>query len=253
MKSILVCLEGSTESERAIDMALEVARRLQSELVGLAVVDEPDLATHVGEWLNAFVERCKLAAVPARTLERRGRPAAEILSEMESHDLTFMGRKTNFRVESQATDPGTRNRILHRAQKPLVLVAEGHRGLDQSHVMAAYDGSSAAKRALRSFGTSGLGAERAVHVAAVDDEGARAWEMADRGAELLRSQGIRTETHSIVSTLPIADALLELRGKLGAGMLVMGAYAHSRLSQLLWGSVTRAIVEKSPVPLYLHH
>jgi nucleotide-binding universal stress UspA family protein len=278
MKSILVCLEGSPESERATEMAIEVARRLQGELVGLAIVDEPDIRAgeptsiggasfkkerdtallhdaeaHVGQWLNAFTERCRQAGVTARTLDRRGRPAAEILSEMETHDLTLMGRKTNFRVETQASDPGTRSKILHRAQKPLILVAEDHRGLDESHVLAAYDGSSAAKRALRSLGASGLAAGRAVHVASVDDEGARAWELADRGAELLRSQGIRTETHSVVSTLPIADALLQLRGRLGAGLIVMGAYAHSRLSELIWGSVTRAIVEKSPVPLYLHH
>ena len=35
--------------------------------------------------------------------------------------------------------------------------------------------------------------------------------------------------------------------------MVMGAFAHSRLRHLFHGSVTRGLVEKTTIPLYLQH
>jgi nucleotide-binding universal stress UspA family protein len=34
---------------------------------------------------------------------------------------------------------------------------------------------------------------------------------------------------------------------------VMGAYTKSGLSELIWGSVTRELVERTAVPLFLQH
>ncbi len=49
---ILVCLEGSACSASAIDVAIGFARDLGATLVGLAIVDEPDIvagaATSIG-------------------------------------------------------------------------------------------------------------------------------------------------------------------------------------------------------------
>jgi nucleotide-binding universal stress UspA family protein len=77
--------------------------------------------------------------------------------------------------------------------------------------------------------------------------------MASRGVELLRERSVPAKPRSLVSELPIAEALLDVRRKLGAGLLVSGAYARSRLSEMIWGSVTSRLIEKTPVPLFLHH
>src|SRR5438477_6809185 len=94
---ILVCLEGSPSGVRAREVAIDVARRLEAALVGLAIVDEPDIhareATGIGgssykqqrdevlledaqaqakALLEAFTESCRAAGVPASALERRG-------------------------------------------------------------------------------------------------------------------------------------------------------------------------------------
>jgi nucleotide-binding universal stress UspA family protein len=39
----------------------------------------------------------------------------------------------------------------------------------------------------------------------------------------------------------------------GAGLLVTGAYGHSRYREWILGGVTRALLERSPVPLLLAH
>jgi nucleotide-binding universal stress UspA family protein len=277
IKDILVCLEGSPSSTSAVGFGLGLGRALGATLVGLAIVDEPDIragaATGIGgssfkqqrdqallkdaheravEWTQGFAIRCREAGVAARVLELRGRPEDTILEEMQRHDLTLLGRHVNFRFETDAKDRKTRDTVLHRAGKPVIVVPEAELPTGPT-VLIAYDGSSAANRALRSFAESGLGRDRPIHVATVDDSGATAREMAMRGCELLRELGFTATADNLVSVLPIAEALLEHRRKLNASLLVMGAYAHSRLSQLMWGSVTHDLVEKTTVPLFLHH
>jgi nucleotide-binding universal stress UspA family protein len=204
------------------------------------------------EYLARFETRCREAGLTPRMLEARGRPDAKILEEMQAHDLTLIGRHVNFLFETKSEDAQTRDNVLHRAGKPVVVVPEepAKAGGD---ILVAFDGSSAAKRALRAFAESGLAHGRKVFVASVDDDGEQAWEMATRGVDFLAALAVASRPRSVVSALPIADAILELRAKLGAGMLVTGAYTRSRLSELIWGSVTHTLLEKTPVPLFLHH
>jgi nucleotide-binding universal stress UspA family protein len=275
---ILVGLKGSPASERAVDVALEIARRLRASLFGLALVDEPDIraaeATGIagsaykrqrdaalladaearaGEWIAAFELRCKQERVPAQTLARRGRPAATILSELHHHDLMVLGAGVNFRFETDERDQKTRDEILRRAGTPILLVPDCALPMGGGDVLIAYDGSLAAKRALESYAGSGLGRARLVHVVCVDDDGAVAWEKARQAAGQLHDLGLAATAHNVVSTLPIADAILEQRAKLDAGLIVMGAYVRARVLRLLWGSVTDELLAKVTVPVFLHY
>jgi nucleotide-binding universal stress UspA family protein len=277
IQHILVCLEGSPSGQRAVDLAITTARQLHAKLAGLAIIDEPDIragaATGIGgasykkqrddalvddaqrmaeQWLADFNARCRREGLSGRPLEERGRPAATILEQMQHHDLVLMGRDANFKFQTAASDPQTRDAILHRALRPVLVVPE-QPPVDSNRVMIAFDGSSAAKRAVRSFAESGLATGRELFVASVDDDGATAWEIATRAIETLRELDLRAEPRNLVSTLSIAEALLQERERLGAGMLVMGAYARSRFTELVWGSITRELLEKTTVPLYLHH
>ena len=277
VKQILVCLEGSSSSVCATEVAIGMARDLGATLVGLAVVDEPDILSneatgfggssykherdqalladahqHARAWLEAFADRCRNAGVVAQTSELTGRPAATILDELARYDLTILGRDVNFRFETEESDARTRDLILRRAGKPVVVVPEA---LVESrpNVLIAYDGSPAARRALRSFADSGLGRDRALHVAAMDDDGAIAWEMATRGCQALAELGLNAAPHNLVSTRSIAEAMLDLRAKLDAGLIVLGAYTRSKMSRLLWGSVTEQMLGKTVVPLFVHY
>lgn len=278
LKDILVCLEGSPSTEAATRVSLEIALACNARLAGLAIIDEPDIRAgaatgiggssfkherdeslladarkHADDWIALFEGRCHAASVPATGLEVVGRPADAILEEMDKHDLTVMGKDANFRFETESHDEKTRAVILHRATRPVLLVPESVAPALGDVVLCAYDGSGASKRALTSFASSGLAQSRQVHVATVDDNGVLAWEMAARGVELLRTAGVTAKAHSIVSALANVDALFEMAGKLGAGLMVMGSSADSRLRQWFERSVTRGLVEKSPIPLYLQH
>jgi len=277
IKEILVCLEGSASSDVSTFLAIEVARERGATLVGLAIVDEPDIragtATGIGgasfkherdealvadarkqaaDWLALFERRCREAKVSARPLEIVGRPAESIVAEAKERDLIVMGRDANFRFETEREDPQTREAVLHRATHPLLLVPETAARTLGKKVVVAYDGSGAARRALTSFAESGLADGRQVLVATVDDDGAQAFELASRAVAMLGDLGVPATPHNLVSVLDNQDALLEFAVKAGAALIVMGSFAHSRLKALFRGSVTRGLVEKTAIPLYLH-
>lgn len=49
------------------------------------------------------------------------------------------------------------------------------------------------------------------------------------------------------------EVLLETAAQVGAGMIVLGGYGHSRLRQFLAGGVTRHVVSHATIPLFLVH
>ena len=68
----------------------------------------------------------------------------------------------------------------------------------------------------------------------------------------------RHDVHvEIVQRRPIKDrvslAIVEAAAEAGAGLIVMGAYGHSRVREFLLGGVTRALIHNSPLPLLLAH
>jgi nucleotide-binding universal stress UspA family protein len=55
------------------------------------------------------------------------------------------------------------------------------------------------------------------------------------------------------STIDPAEHLLSRLCDLGADPLVMGAYGHARVRELILGGVTRTMLEEMTVPLFLSH
>jgi nucleotide-binding universal stress UspA family protein len=277
VKTILVGLEGSMGTARATELAVAVAKPDGASLVGLAIIDEPAITAGAAMGIGGssykherdeqlllearqqardaeqrFLAQARAAGVEARVVEVTGKAAETLLAELEHHDLGLLGRYANFRFETDATDLRTWDTVVHGATKPLIVVPETSLAKGRNAVLA-YDGSLAAKRAMRLFVESGLHRGRILHVVTINDSGAVAWELATKAAESLGEMGVAAEVHNVVSVLSIAEALLEVATKVDAGLIVMGAFAHSRLRNLFRGSVTQQLVEKTSVPLFLTH
>jgi nucleotide-binding universal stress UspA family protein len=278
IKNILVCLEGSPSTAAAVRLAIDIAKPLDAHLVGLAIVDEPDIRAgtptsiggssfkherddalvaearkHAGDAMALFERRCRDAGVPGRPLEIVGRPVDAILEEMVTRDLTILGRDANFKFEIESKDSHTRDAILHRATTPVLVCPESAPAALGAKILVAYDGSGAAKRALASFAASGLARGREVHVVTIDDNGAIAWDMANQAVQILQAADITAKGHNLVSLLSNVEVITKLARDLQAGMIVMGAFTRSRLRELFSGSVTRSLVETTEIPLYLQH
>jgi nucleotide-binding universal stress UspA family protein len=51
----------------------------------------------------------------------------------------------------------------------------------------------------------------------------------------------------------VAATILDACAEVGAGLLVMGAYEHSKFAQDLLGGVTRDILAQAPLPVLMSH
>ncbi|MFN7130736.1 MAG: universal stress protein [Myxococcales bacterium] len=139
MKRIVVGVDGSAESEKALRLAAELARPLGAELLVTYVIPPtvPPAETYIlvmadieaaglrhGE---SVVARCEKAlegrGVALRTQIRSGDPASALaeLAEQEQADLVVVGSRGLGAVKRMLLG-STSNRLVHVSQRPVLVV-----------------------------------------------------------------------------------------------------------------------------------
>lgn len=69
----------------------------------------------------------------------------------------------------------------------------------------------------------------------------------------LARHGVNAELKRLTTTLDAGNTLLSHAADHGADLLVMGAYGHSRLRELILGGATREILESMTLPVLMAH
>ena len=69
----------------------------------------------------------------------------------------------------------------------------------------------------------------------------------------LASHGIDATPSVAVTSRSPAESIIERVESLDAGLLVMGAYGQPVLREFFIGSVTRRLLNESPVPIFCFH
>lgn len=280
IKSIVVALDGSGSSANARELGIEIAQRTGAELVGLGVLDVPWVtaprATPIGagsyqthrneellakgrvalrERIDAFHEQCKAADVGCAAIGAEGDPVEQIEAEADRHDMIVIGRETNFHGGEHHNIGETVEKLLHDTPRPLMVAPDGDNPAgDPNVVVVSFDGSITASRAMHLFLLLGLADGREVHVVSVDDDKDKALGLAERGAALFRSHGVKAEANGVVAQGDPADAILGAVASTRAGRLVMGAFGHEgRLRRILMGSATKRLLLEATVPVFVHH
>jgi nucleotide-binding universal stress UspA family protein len=84
--------------------------------------------------------------------------------------------------------------------------------------------------------------------------GVRAGAHRPRIPAVLVEHGVTADLRTIpVGESPFGAALLAEAHAIGADMLVMGAFAHGRLRELILGGVTRYVIAQADVPVLMRH
>jgi len=121
------------------------------------------------------------------------------------------------------------------------------------HVAIAWDGSRAAARALadaRPF----LAAASKVSVIYALDEKPLGEDPGNRLFAALSAAGVKTDAHAIkAGREPIGEALQGKAVELGADLLVMGAYGHSRMREFILGGATSDVLADPLLPVLMSH
>lgn len=280
IKSIVVALDGSSSSANARALAMDVATRTGASLVGLGVLDVPWMtaprATPIGggsyqlhrnEELLAqgrakiqgrvadFHAECEAANVSHSAIGAEGDPVEQIDQEADRHDMIVIGRQTNFHGEDGMEIGETVRRLLENNPRPLMIAPDGDKMAgDPNKVVVAFDGSVTSSRAMHMFLLLGLAEGREIHVVSVDSDADKAAGLADRGAALFRSHGVKAEAHGVHSSGKSSSAILGAVSSVGAGRLVMGAHGHEGwLKRVLMGSTTNRLLTDSNAPIFVHH
>jgi nucleotide-binding universal stress UspA family protein len=70
----------------------------------------------------------------------------------------------------------------------------------------------------------------------------------------LARHGVKAEIeHTVSADLPVGEVLLSRAADLGADLLVMGSYGHSRARELLLGGATRTLLRSMTIPVLMSH
>jgi nucleotide-binding universal stress UspA family protein len=260
VRRILVAMDGSPHGEAAVALALEWGRRLGAELVGLGVLDEPaiqgaeamprlaDAHRQIQGFLSAFQRRCGEARVRCTTVERMGQPHEQIVLEAQGCDLVMLGRGTNFHFERPILPDRTLSQVLRSSPRPVVVVPPGPVPAGEG-LLVAYGGGREIARTLHTVALLDLAWDEAIDLLAVATDRAEAEERLRRAGALLIAHGLRASLLPVVSEAPTAEVILDEVRRRRPRLLVMGAHGHHPVRDLFLTSVTRAVLNESPVPV----
>lgn len=258
-KSILVPIDGSPEAERRTRVAAQLAAAFDAQLTGIAIVPPLDLPqrlrSHPGakavlkdefqkelalaqQQAHAFPVSARLAGatrVESRVAEAE--PVDALLTAAGSVDLLVLG-------QPGADDIGVLGahfieRMVAECQRPILLVPrQGNASPLGGTVLVAWKSAVASARAVEGAEPF-LARARVIALLAVseDDDGARG----DEGAAYLERHG-----HSVRPLVERAEdagaAILAQARKQQAALIVMGAFARSRMSEMILGGATRTVL-----------
>ncbi|MFO1032578.1 MAG: universal stress protein [Hyphomicrobiales bacterium] len=144
-------------------------------------------------------------------------------------------------------------RVVIAAGRPvLVLPRKGEASLDYTEAMVGWDGGREAARAAFDSVPLLRKAKR-VKIARVDESQRGQMGGADLAEGLARHK-IKVEILNLSSDgLSAGETLLRACKDQGIGLLVMGAYGHSRFAEFVFGGATRHVINSLNIPVLMSH
>jgi nucleotide-binding universal stress UspA family protein len=273
-KTILVHVDNGKHCPKRLDIAVQLAQRYEAHLVGLHALSPEHLAA-LGATeaapivIEAQKRRAAEAALVAQTVFRRAVEKAglansewrtssdEAVAAITLHaryaDLVVMGQPDP--EDSAGVDAVVAHEVVLAAGRPVLFVPFAGR-FEQlgTHVLLAWNGSREATRAATDALPLLRQADK-VSVVTVNPHGRLHGDIpgADIGLYLAR-HGVRVDVSTIVGTeVDAGNLLLSRAADLGCDLIVMGAYGHSRLRELVLGGVTRTLFDSMTVPTLMSH
>jgi nucleotide-binding universal stress UspA family protein len=270
-RSIFTALKPSFTQTYIVGYSVALARRLNSELNACIVMDVNQVAPRetvpigAGAFKKSRDEELTAAARVAaedaltRTLAAGATAGIRVNAELvegdvvdvltrrsHEHDLLIVGHSPGDRG-----DESLLNQILRTTSRPAIVLPE--RSTTGSSVVVGYDGSRQASRALSSFVASGLGIYRMIHVVSCHADRAEAKATCEVACRFLVRHGLEAIAHPEEFDQSPETMLLDWIGRCDAGLLVIGAFGHSSIHDLLFGSTAGTIIRDLPLPVLLDH
>lgn len=279
IKQILVPTDGSENSFTAADYAINIARLFNAGIKGLFVKDVKvltgplihDIGTSIGGMvpygtfnqtvremmesqadaaLNLIEGKCSQAGIPFRREIREGVVSREIIKSADDCDLISMG-KMGSHAEWRDVFLGTNVEfVVRQTHKPVLITPSEFKPFTK--MLIAYDGSSFADKALHSGAEIAQLMKLPVTVIFVAGKKEESSEILSKAKIFLESYNLTVNTVAKEGT-DHAKGILELCNDEDEkfDILVMGAYGHSRLQEMILGNTTVRVMRSTHCPILL--
>jgi len=269
-KTILAIIQSEEDAQRVSDCAGALAARFESYLIGLHAEALPVPYTSTigfpdAEFIQATTEINEERSKKIEAVFRERTASAGVAAEWRSlesfsgdsaHSGIASARSCDLVVASQGGEDGASpdvDALLFDAGRPVLVTPREAPPLAAfRRVVVAWNGSREASRATFDALPFLIEAE-GVEVLLVDPpEGPAGEEPGVDIAAALERHGVAVTVHNAASGGLAADDVIRNRlAETGADLLVLGAYSHSWLKQLLFGGVTRTVLQSVPVTAFL--
>jgi nucleotide-binding universal stress UspA family protein len=271
IKTILALADGGDSGAAVLASAVGVARRFSAHLDVLHVKADPiDLIPVVSEGMSgavvatlietmtdlvakrevaarsAYDRACRGADLSTAWHVRVGREPAILPIAGRFADLLAIGRPD----KAANSLPETFDAALFESGRPVLILPAKEVKAVGERVVIAWNGSAESARAVTAA-IPFLRLASQVDVVTIGDVGKQA--PADALVPYLARHDVKITIHALNLKRTIGIALLEAALRLEAGLLVMGAYGHTRLREWILGGATRELLDDGDLPILMMH
>ena len=271
-KTILTHVRADAASRARTELAMTLAQMFDATVYGVAAETwEPAIARPEFGYVSAggfedlkrrTLDRLEAARAAFETLaSTSGR--AFLCASIEDHPrnaLTWAAQAADMVVadRSQPADPeglaASPADLVMASGLPVLLMADVLPTIRAEHVVVGWKNTREARRAV-SDALPFLRRAGETHLVQVADEPelAAACDDLDAAAGRLTRHGIAVHTHALREDSDVCETLEAFARAKGADLIVLGAYGHSRLRELVFGGVTQRFLKRGSVHVLLSH
>ena len=276
-KDLQVHVDNTINCSKRLDAAAKIAASLDAHLTGIFVRPPLHLPSYIGPVGTDFMttietnygqEIDKLENTARQSFDEitsqyqvqtmwqavRGDVYAELTKEAAYTDVLILGQSDPDDVNSKIRDIPD-NLVLTAGRPCLIVPYIGARKTVGKHPLIAWNGSRESNRALHDA-LPLLEQADTVTVVMSETSGKRVNnDLPDtRIAQHLARHGVKVMTKTMTSKKrQTSNDFLSYITDNGHDLLVMGAYGHSRFSEVVLGGMTREIMQSMTVPVLMSH
>jgi nucleotide-binding universal stress UspA family protein len=288
IKTILAPMLYGSLGAAALPPALVAARKFNAHVVGLHIrpspmlqapyVYPPFVVSYVTETSDEFNQQCNDRAQELRTKfedicaeaqtpivlptdhsaergpsaswrDEKGEPPFDYATAARVADLAVLAALDE---DASAGDRVLSEEIVFQSGGPVLFATDENFGEFPETAIVAWNGGLEAARAMRSA-IPVLQLLRQVTILTIDDV-VSGGASPERAADYLQMHGVRA-VHDQVSrgSKRAEEVLIAAATQKDAGLIVMGAYSHTRWREAVLGGFTRALLRQRDIPILMAH